>query len=279
MAVVSCNEIVGERRGEFERDFNRTYTRHYRVITNNVADDAFVVSGAAGLPVRGNPFPSDSDALCQKLTPQADEGEETQYLWKVECFYSTKDNTPQDPDPTNLPAKISWASRDYKEPVALDLDAEDVATSSYEPFDPPVEKLFWYGVATVELNVTADRSLTMIDHLGKVNSATWQGRVAKRCQLIDYSTAPADDNGVSYWKEQWKVEAKPTADSDYVYVLDQGYMDLATGTQVAITDAQGQPRTKPALLDGAGSALAAGATPQLLGFRFYATVDFTTLGF
>ena len=37
---------------------------------------------------------SDSDAICQKLTPQADEGEETQLLWKVEVLYSTKGNTP-----------------------------------------------------------------------------------------------------------------------------------------------------------------------------------------
>lgn len=289
MAVVSVDEVVGQRHGTLSKDYNREYTRFYQVITNSVDDNAATVlammtaggggSGSGTLPALADAFPGDSNALLQDVDPQSQEGEDTQLLWLVSCKYSTKDNFPTDPDPTLIPAKISWESRDYREGVATDLDGDQVATSAYEPFDPQAEKFVGYLVASVELNVSSDRSLTMGDHLFKVNSATWRGRAAKRCQIVSYSTSEQDANGVTYWKEQWKVEVKKTADADYEYFLDAGFVELVGGDPVQITDAQGQPRTKPALLDGSGGVNAVGAAPTFIGYRFYDSVDFATLGF
>src|SRR5579872_1209713 len=115
MAVVSCNELWPGRDGNVDFRRRRTYTRVFEVYTSDPLNEAFVVSTASGLPLRGQSYPFDFFAVCISINPKQDEADPLR--WEVTCKYdshpadmkqtqpdgSSKKPSEQDDNPLNDP--------------------------------------------------------------------------------------------------------------------------------------------------------------------------------
>jgi len=307
MAVISFNEIHNGRDGEFTADKKksaRRYIRVFRAITDDNADDAFVIYAHASCPKRSDVHNSDSDAYCRRVTPR-NEGY-SKRVWIVTALYSSEYEL-QD-DPTDEPADISWGSEPYTEPAVHDIYGEAIVNSAGSKWDPSPEKDASRWAVTIRKNMaTVPAWISLFQDA--INNANWTVdgiTVATQCAKVTRITIsePQERNEVDFRvltmvvhiRKQRYIRTSGGASGCSgsgqpgteliggwkLAIFDNGMMvkdpDDAT-KRVKATDDDGDEVSEPIMLDGNGNALANPSfdTCVFQSFDVYDIRDFSVL--
>lgn len=192
MAITSVKEIQDGRDGSQNIDGVCTYTRTFRVITNDAYDEAEQILGDTRLPMVGAPYPYNSNAYLESR--QISQDGQTKRFWIVTCKYTTKRNTPdgqqKNENPYYDPPEITWTSKKKQVPATTDAFGNPITNSLGEQFQvpPDVERVFLSCV--YKRNVLAV-SASIFDLVDTINSSivtidglSW---AANRCLIDDIS--------------------------------------------------------------------------------------------
>jgi hypothetical protein len=239
-------------------------------------------------------------------------------LYEVTIDYATVSTDPskQDPNPLLRPAIVSLSFDNFEEtvytqpersqPLAEDTDGNTVpitsdkwlwgnavVNSAGQPFDPSIKDTFADPVLTVMKNsvgIPFDQAIEYCDTIN-VNdfTITYRGRAytikSDQAWLYNIATSPQFENDVYY--EQVTFTFKLRKDGWRRKVLDQGLAQFPNGDvspshpAEPIRDKNGDPVTKPVLLDGKGVAVGGqggGSKPVFLKFLLKREKDFSALG-
>jgi hypothetical protein len=248
MAILSNNELFPGRDGNVDFLRRRTYTRVFEVYTDDPLDEAFVVSSAIGLPLRGESYPFDLFARCISINPKQDDADPLR--WEVTCKYdsqptdlhqtqpdgSSKDPKDQPDNPLDEPPewKFGWVNQ---EKVMTHAYASDPVTWNNVPgtvavvntvgdmFDPPLMYNDAYMTCTVTGNVPDVDMVQLSQLMNSVNLTTWKGfgPYCAKCEQITADTAWK--NNIPYWRLSMTFGFKPVV-GWWTRVLNAGYRRL-----------------------------------------------------
>lgn len=294
MTVTFINEIE-ERGAEYQETFNlatdeqeRTYTRAWRIRTDDATDDAYevILAGRTGTPPNAVPaqWASFDDShethyLAKRFRARKD-GD--RFTWIVEAEYGLCI------DPTQEPALIRRSTGQTEWAIEQDVTGAAIANTAGDPFDPPVTVPAGHLVFVVTKNISSvDGPNVVANYLFRTNSATFYGHLPGLVWLADFSDAAAFRNAVHYRETSWTFHVRPggnalRARDWHARPLNCGYRQkkVISGVSqlVMIRGPDGQPVSSPALLALDGTKLAAGGTPNFRDFTVYDTADFNDLG-
>lgn len=253
----------------------RGQSRFYNALADNDNENEQTAASATGLPVFGDPHPSDAVSFVSNIRATRDP--DSIRLFKVEVQYSTRAQEEQQPDdPLSLPVEEEWSSYTDTE---LATGYFDVATNRYvaftssageafEPIEVPVGRTTLIATRNeAAFNIVQANSFT-----GAVNSDSFQGFLPgeAKCISITGSRVSRPNSGF-YWSIRYEIHFKPIIPKVWVkwnsyitdvspwdlLVADQGFMYLVDdgegGNQrVNITDAAGNAVSAAVPLDGEG---------------------------
>ncbi len=141
MSITSFKEINDGRSGREEYMATgitvTTYTRTFRLGTNDPDDDATAVFLYASTPNIGASHPNHANARCNSRQTQPLEIA-TKTYWALAVNYTTQWDIRE--DPLDDPAKTTWATESYQTPAVEEIDGNAIVNAAGDPFDPPAEK-------------------------------------------------------------------------------------------------------------------------------------------
>jgi hypothetical protein len=281
MAIQSCAEMAEKRSAAVDRAWNRTYSRTFRVITDDKYDGARLVSRAPGIALGNiydttNPHTSvneqDLQSFCMGIKVQCAHVDGC--TWEVTFEYGPYDPTIHPENPLDQPAEIAWTFAPFESIADEDVNGDAIVNSAGDYFDPPVMKDDSQPVLTITRNEPTFDPLLAAECRDKTNDAPFLGSAPGTVKVMDIS-------GDRQWNAQcqwyWKVryEFKFDKKTWTRTLLDQGVMELDPGgTHQQVIQNSGVPSASPSLLDGSGHVLAHGSPPVYLDFDIYEPIDF-----
>lgn len=281
MAVISIDETFDGRVASIRRDWTRTYTRRFRVITDDPQTEGIAVIEAA-IGTIGNAYSaggkSDLGAYCSQVTA-TDLGEDGK-SWIVQADYEPFNPNVFPKDPTQWPIKVSWGTAQFERIADQTVDSppKAVTNSAGDPYDPPVTRDDSRPVLTIVRNETSfDQGFASL-YRDSINSDPFWGYdpYCAKCLTIEGDLDNNTDIGW-YWIVTYKFEFND--DTWKRSILDAGFRQTNSGvTDVqAILDAKGLPIATPSLLDGHGKKLSLTGNPVFNTFRIYKEIAFDGL--
>ncbi len=284
MAVTSVEELKMPRRGTANGQWQRSYTRTYRVQTDSARTGPLEVRLA--LPVTigslystgtgpGTEF--DNGAFCNEITIECET--EDGISWLATIGYGPWDPNAHPQNPLNEIPKISWQTQKFKRPVDVDINGDIVANSAGDPFDPTVEVDDNREILVITRNESQFDESLADQYRDTINSAPFFGfdALCVKCANITGNRVQHADLGY-YWEVTYEFEIN--RDSWVSVVQDQGLraLDPSDDTKIMnITDEEGKDITSPMPLDGAGQPLPIGDPPVGLEFHVLTELDFSDL--
>lgn len=192
------------------------------------------------------------------------------------------------------PYSIQYAPQSSQEAIdkavegtgASQTMTKNLCNSADEPFDPPIQEEFFDFSLIIKRNESSFNMFTSQQYLNTVNSDYFNivnkdntvlifepGTV--RCKSIQADEQRHGDTwyyAVTYEfvirKDGWKRR-----------ILDQGFREKSGLDYVAIKDAEGNPITMPAKLNGSGAKLSSSGTPVFLEFQTKFEKEFSAFEF
>lgn len=277
MTVTFKEEIAGGRSATNEQG-RRSYTRTFRLSTDDEDDSAYDVGSDVNLPAIGDVYPDDSGAWCMSLNV---ENTDPWRGWTVTANYSSERELVT--DPTSDPAIITWSSEQFQRPAIFDSAGNAICNSAGDPFDPPNMMDDSRRVVTVSKNVAVVPSW-ILDYQDAVNSDqfTVDGiTVAIGLAKIQSVTVGERQtrNGVNFRVVTFSIHLQKNG--WLLEPLDAGFREHTySGTIENIrNEGDGELPSAPVPLDGAGAALADPSYTNnvFLSFSVYATQPFSAL--
>jgi len=294
MSVTSFQEVHGGRGGGVSGNWVRSYRRSFVVQTDSVQDDAATILLHPSCPKLYDVYAAgatlDLSAFCKRVTP--DQDSESPNVWRVTAEYDTiADPRKQNPNPLLRPPKISWNFQLGTKAVekaafinattGAETSDVPVQNSAGMPYDPPLEADEAIATLQIEKALADFDPVMAFNYTNAVNNDPWMGGDAYtwKCQGISGTLeyAQVEETLIPYWVatalfqyrfETWRFE-----------ILDAGfYKKNGGGTDlVEITSENGQPLSKPRLLDGSGAPLSLSGTPVYRKYRVYRELPFASL--
>lgn len=281
-----------ERSGGIDKDGNTTYEERWLVEWSdfNAQPPEVSVAGPLGSYLWYSPHPANADALLKKIDARQRVSEPM--LWDVTFTWDTQ---PEDFDrfinPVDRPWHKEWGSVSNEIHDASDWSLDGTGAPAYkpyassagQPFDPPPSFPQYDPTLTVTFFRLSEQPDKILDYLGTVNDATYNGwsrdvaRVTAYTQVREYEPK---------WGTSWKYTITFQLRArgwNPVQILDCGTVKLYgpdNNKIAAITDTKtGQAVTSPVPLDGNGHQLAFSPTAEMvyLDFTGYQRADFTAL--
>lgn len=283
MQVISVDEIFEGRQSSQDQLWKRTYTRIFRVVT----DDPHVGSGAvrAAVPVAigmkySTGYETDFGAYCQKITATQESVGDGK-SWLVTCEYGPYDSTQWPENPLDRQPEISWEYQQYQEVASEDINGDSIVNSAGDPFDPPIMKDFSRPILTLVRNESNFDPLLAYNNRDKVNSNSFFGADAGqvKCQSITPRRVFNQDIGW-YWTVTYQFIFNDKGWKPQIYDMGFRQLDPSDDTKrIEITDEHGQRISSPWPLDENGQPLAPGDKPATIEFEIYESIDFSVFNF
>lgn len=279
MAVTEVKPLRTGKDRTIGKDWKRTYTRTWQVITDDPNTGPITVTAAVPVAIgdrytNDNGTEQDYGSFCISIrtTVVAEDG----LQWNVVAEYGAFDPTQWPENPLLKPPDIEWTFKPFEKTVDEDIDGNAVVNTAGDAFDPPLTCEDPRPVLMISRNeATFDPSLAYT-YKNAVNTDVFFGAEPSKCKVSQISgrrqwdqyLSSIDQNGGFYWTVTYEFEFTP--DTWQKKVLNQGLRKLneSTGQQEQITIG-GAPITSPVLLDESGQPLEPGAEPYILEFRVY----------
>lgn len=332
MAVTEITEMLGSRRRSEDSEGNREYGFDLQVLTDSESDTELIVRAALPYTI-GETYPTDSGARLSSINVANEV--ETRKRWKASIRYSSKTEdlktesqelNPANHSPLDDATEITWDTVFYQKPArkgwriegndktagVRQLSPADpdgrvfVANSAGDVFDPPIEIDDVRVLCTITRNETAPPGQILAFANSVNEDAFTLDTIAvqpfqAKMGAIKVGT-PKRKNNILYRQVTYPIHLR--AETWFEDLLDAGFRLIENVTPSApqpkydfklIKDAQGQPISAPALLNGFGEqlslpiALPAGFEnrPDLwlrdnavfLTYDFYRRMPFSALNF
>ena len=293
MAVTAVTELFEDRAGESSvalAQTIRTYTRTFRVTTNDKNDDVYPVGTASGVPRHGDRYPSDSQAWCRSLSVRQLAGA---MHWEVTCSYSSEFEITT--NPLDDPAVITWSAEQFQRPTWKDRDGFPLLNSAGRFFEklPMVDDSrfvvsvqknvaivpTWVATYQDALNISAFTvdGITVAAKLAKLNSlkiGNQQERNAIQFRVLSFdihlSAIGWDLEILDEGKARRGNPAPATGEvGDSTESGDRMY--------AAVNDGDFSSSGESVLLDGTGKQLPANSLGYFMIYGYYPLKDFTVL--
>ena len=256
----------------------RTYTRKFRVTSNDKTDGPFEVGSTSGLPLIGSAHPEDANAFCIELTV---ENTEPYAGWTVTANYS--DERVIDDNPTDDAAEINWGSEQFQKVAVVDRDGNLIVNSAGDLFDPPAMIDDSRRVVTVSKNLATVPSW-ILDYQDAINSDTFTidgisiGVGKAKMQAVTVGPKQRRNSTV-FRTVTFTIHLQ--RDGWVLDILDAGFNRIPTGdtsNRVPIT-LDGVLPSAPYPLNGAGAPLKNPSPTNCVfrSFNVYKTRTFSTL--
>ncbi len=251
MAAYKLERLKGVRGGSFDVKGKRDHTLKVRVWTDNKFDGSLTVGTYVhnnGYPL-GSQHPEDPLSFLQRIDPR--EHRQNPKVWECLLTYS---RVPRDPnDPTADPVDVRFGNEKRQVPVYTVKCAGDL-------IDPAPLKDSNFKLAIVKLTMPGNIPSYVLDYEDAVNNDSYTigglAVAAFRSKCSPWDIATEDTRGgvkVRVAKFSILISKKDIR----LYQLDYGFRERDGANKlVNITNEDGTPITSPALLDGAGAALA-----------------------
>lgn len=287
MAVLSVSEVFSGRSRKVAKDWTRTYTRTFRVITDNSHDGGQEVTYAVPIvfgSIYTNGFSGfggvgaytateyDGGAFANEFNAEPD-GADDGKSWLVTVGYGPFDPQQFPENPLLKPLEIEGGFNPYEEVVDEDQTGKAVVNSASDPFDPPITEEDPRQVLTIVRNEPSFDWATAYQYRNAVSSDEFWGAAPGQAKVVRISAKRAWDQylaansitpGGFFWIVTYEFEFN--IKGWHRFVLDQGMRKLSGGNQSLIVLLDGTSVTSPVLLDGNGGVLAASAEPVFLEF-------------
>lgn len=285
MAATSVT-LVKSTCGKFDLDGQREYTSVYRVLTNSRSDGPITVIGAPGIPAFGSTYSAGNDfdtrAVVVSFGPVDLESEKDSLKqWLCTVNYSTQlVKKCEDFDIDNPLAEPPIISGDFIQGEVLltkDSAGNDIKNSAEDYYDGLTKE-----VARPSLEIQKNFAYVDLDflrqYINTTNSGTFFGVAANywrftRCrwQRVFRGTCQP------YYQVQYGFDLDP--DKWQISPVDRGWYYKSGSNKLRVVDANFQPLSTQANLNGSGGLLTLGSTLQYRGpFTVYAAKDFGQLG-
>ena len=291
MGITSVNEILENRGGTWNRLWQRTYSRSWRVECSSRYDGPYVIRTSKQVPwigayyyvnsneVDAGSFISDVEYTCESAGANPEHS-----TWIVKATYSPYDSNTFGSDPTLWPIRVTYGSKSYEKNVEEDQSGNPVRNSAGDRFETPVTVDDSRDMITVvrnELVATFDPTFPST-YRDTINSASWNGYDTHtvKCTSITSSDPQYDSSNqvwyytITYVFEIMYEDPDESPNGWAKYILDQGYQALDGSGNKGLIQLKGQPASDPQLLDGSGHALASGGDPVFTTFNVYREKNF-----
>lgn len=284
----------------WDKDWNRTYTSVYEVITTDVQDGPITAVQASGIPAYRSPYSwgNDSDpwAFCSEVDAQIRSVEETSKLWTVTVTHTTRPQfrcaDTQIENPLDEPLKLSGSFVQFQRPTQVDKDGNPIVNSVDEPFVPAIERDDSHDTLNVEFNSPTIDLQLRAEFRDAINSQGLWGLLRWTVKLTQWDWAIAyygTCNAYVINRMTFLIKYGTGVDSTWIKeVLDAGFrhkINCAVGLDPALrmktnTDAQDNQIHQPMPLDGSGNpiSIACGDAPVYLSWHLYNEKNFADLG-
>lgn len=278
MTVTYLGEIDGDRKAQ-NRLGVRSYTRAFKLESDDKTDSAYDVGSNASLPVIGSTYADDTQAYCQTLSV---DNTDPWKGWTVTAEYSTE-RTIDSTDPANDEVLVSFTSEIYQAPVFADTSGNAILNSAGDYFiDPVPHRDISDFIAKVRANVQSVPTW-VLSKQNNVNSGqiTVGGLVIAagkaKLQRIEIGERQRR-NDIDFYQLSFELHCREGG--WLLEPLDAGFREIESGALVQIKNAGDEEEpNSPVPLDGSGVSLAA-PTPSTAvfgSFTVYTTSDLTTL--
>lgn len=292
MAVKYVAEVFEGRTSRIDRQWQRSFTRTWRVETDSPYDGAQTAREAVPVAIGnyylvldagGATVEKDLQSFALEIAAAVESAADDGCSWLVTVNYGPYDAQTFGPNPIDHPLKISFGFAKYEKVVDKTVPDEDgnteaIVNSAGDYFDPPPVKDDSRPLIKITRNEPTYDPLRAKEWKDAINQDAWNGfdPGTVKCGEIAAELAWSQECQF-YYIVNYEFEIEP--DGWALEVLDQGLRsyDTSTEKQVAIADEKGEPVTSPVLLDGDGQQLAGGADPVFLTFDVYNKRDFVDL--
>lgn len=281
MAVVSVREIWDGRNASLDEAGERTYSRHFRVITDSMLTAQISVGNAPGIPRRFDFYVdpdgyADTGALCRKVT--VDQTEDP-FVWLVHAEYASKLSVEPSrgaEEPLDRPAEVEWGQTKFTRPLERDaIDDSPLVNKAGDPFDPVPEVEECRLTLKITRNQLAYSPLVALTYTNTTNKTAWLGFGSNAAKCTGITAKRAYEKGLYYWVVTYEFEFQ--LDGWRMLVLNQGYRELNDdGERVRIIE-NGMVPAAPSLLDDEGRRLDRDAQPTYVLVDAYKESDFNLL--
>ena len=282
MTVTYHGEIAGSRSASNNLGV-RTYTRAFRLTTDDRTDTAYDVGSHGSLPVIGSTFPDDTTAYCQRIDIR---NSHPWKGWTATYNYSTEREISQS-DPESDEVLVSFTSEIYREPVFQDINGDAITNSAGDYYiDPTPERDAAHLIARIQSNHAAIPAW-VLSYQNAINDGTISinglqiGPRQCKVQRIDVGERQKRNTSTFY---PLTLELHIHNDGWLLEPLDAGFREIVNllglkfRAQI-VNEGDGEFPAQPVPLDGAGEVLD-DPTPQNAQFRshkIYAELDFSVL--
>lgn len=282
MAVVDIKETY-TRTAETNERFQRSYTRTFRVLTDDPHTGPAIVREAVGIAV-GDTYSTgteyDDFAYC--LNKSASCTSEDGKQWVVTVSYGPP---PDSSDPNNVenpllqPYEISWGFAQFERPVEYTIYGEPICNTLNDPFSTAIMRDDSRPVLSITRNEAffpAGLAYLLRDC---VNSDSFMGAGRGQAKVSNISSQRQFNTNFGFY---WKTSYEFTFDAGGYdkFILNAGLREFDPQTrQIKNILSQGVPITEPALLDQFGRQLQPGTPPYIRRFKVYFEVPFSIFNF
>jgi len=311
MTVTLLGEIPGSRDGVNDMG-KRSYTRAFKVDTDDILDDAYAAGSVAGLPLIGDAHPSDFRAYCHSVDIKCTDPWRG---WVYTAQYKTNDGSgdqsqsgggsnPNAPDPVkeqnpeNDTDGVSWSSEQYQVLATTGFLNNagariPIVNTAGDPFDPAAVKddSLWIATITTNKRLGINAVKTWVNSVNKDNF-TIDGLAVEERQARIRSisiSGPQFRNQFRFNTTTIVIEINlgpkfvDVATSTDLSILNVGFRELVAGAPQAMTDpdqdGNAVPIAAPVGLDINGVRLAVNLPLLERNYRVYQLLDFSLLPF
>lgn len=187
-------------------------------------------------------------------------------IWEVTQNYERLENgTGDEEDPVDV--RVKYRPRAELVEVVYDYDpitGNAIVNSAGDPFDPPLTDQIPALFMNVEWN-TASNLSSLLVHIGKTNSDSWQGFGADTWMITSFHSEEVPYNDTVYYKNTLDCALK-TSKWRPIKVLNVGFREKIDG-ELKNIKIKGQDATAPVALDADGTAVTDGSDPIFLEFN------------
>lgn len=260
-------------------DWRRTYTQHWRAITDDPAIGAAEVRINAPVAI-GQIYQtateSDAGSFCQQVAAVEDTQANDGCQWIVTAEYGPYDVLSQSPElPMTQRPKLSFGWAEFQVPQLKSALGNPIANSAGDAYnDPPLMMDDAWPLMMITRN-EAGYSLPLVAQCkNRVNNAPWFGFPAKWWKCVNITADEAlDPNGAIYFVVTYEFALNP---NEWIAELpDWGLREIkANGDKVAILDRYGAKVTSPWPLNQDGTKKAPGEELEFIEFEVHEAIDF-----
>lgn len=269
------------RTAETNEKFQRSYTRTFRVVTDDPHIGPAVVRESVGIAIgetysTGSEYDDGAYCLNKSASCTSEDGKQ----WVVTVSYGPPPDpeNPNNESPTLQPPEMSWSFDPRQRPIEVDIEGRTICNTVGDPFATAVLRDDSRPVLSVVRNEAFFNAPMAWMLRDTVNSDAFLGAPAGTVKVSNISSQRQFSSEFGFY---WKTSYEFTYDADGfdTKLVNAGLRALDDEGNLKNILVQGTPISEPVLLSEQGEQLDPNAPPHILKFKVYNETSFGVFNF